>query len=253
MAHLYCQVSGQGPALLLLHGLGSSSRDWELQVPSFSEHFTVLAPDLRGHGNSPAAGSVNSIPLMATDVAGLLDSNGFSKAAIIGLSMGGMVAMQLALDQPGLVDRLVLVNCSAEVPLDTIRKRIQYWQRRLALSLFGMRGVGILLAPRLFPHPHQADLRRTFKQRWRLNNRQNYRKAMDAVVSWSAVERLWEIRCPTLVVSAEHDYLPLALKVALANGIPGARLALVSGSHHGLSVEYPRVFNRLALDFLVGP
>ncbi len=160
MAHLYCQVSGQGPALLLLHGLGSSSRDWDLQIPAFSEHFTVLAPDLRGHGNSPAAGSVNSIPLMATDVAALLESNGFSKAAIIGLSMGGMVAMQLALDQPGLVDRLVLVNCCAEVPLDTFRRRFQYRQRSLALSFFGMRGVGILLAPRLFPHPHQAVLRR---------------------------------------------------------------------------------------------
>jgi pimeloyl-ACP methyl ester carboxylesterase len=247
---LYHEVAGSGPPLVLLHGLGSSCRDWELQVPRFSKNCTVIAPDLRGHGRSPKPKGKYSIPLMAQDVARLLEDLQTGPACIVGISMGGMVGMQLALDFPETASGMVLVNTCAEVRVRTSRERLQVWQRRLALEILGMRGVGALLAPRLFPHPHQAELRRVFKERWLQNDRQAYRKAMAAVVSWSAAERLGEVRCPTLVVSAEHDYLPQRLKKALADGIPGAQFASVADCHHGLPAEKPEEFNRIVLDFL---
>ena len=102
--------AGSGLPLVLLHGLGSSQRDWELQVPSFSQGYRLIIPDLRGHGESPKPREAYRMDLLAADVALLLMRLKARPAHVVGLSLGGAVAQQLAIDYPELLRSLVLVN-----------------------------------------------------------------------------------------------------------------------------------------------
>ena len=135
---IYYEIHGQGDPLLLLHGLGSSSRDWEFQIPDFSSHFKTIAIDLRGHGRSGKPAGPYSMEMFAADTAGFLRSLDLSSAHILGVSLGGMVAFQLALDYPDLIRSLVIVNSVPELIAKNFNDRISYWQRLVITRLFGM-------------------------------------------------------------------------------------------------------------------
>ena len=213
---LHYEASGEGEPLLLIHGLGSSTRDWENQVPYFSEHYRVVTPDLRGHGRSDKPPGPYSIPLFAKDIAQLIKSLDIAPAHVIGLSLGGFVAFQLAVDHRDLVRSLVVVNSAPGLPRSTFRDRLQIaWAlslRRLIVRLFGMRALGKFLSKKLFPRPDQKALKRTFIERWAENDRKAYLASLAAISGWSVDERLGSITCPTCVVSGEHDFIPMALK-----------------------------------------
>jgi len=100
---------GQTP-LVLLHGLGSSADDWLLQLPAFAPHYLCVPLDLRGHGSSDKPPGRYSVALFAADVAALLDRLKLGPAHILGLSLGGLVAQQLAMDHAAIVRSLVLIN-----------------------------------------------------------------------------------------------------------------------------------------------
>src|SRR5690606_16948185 len=102
--------AGEGEPLLLLHGLGGSHLDWEYQIPFFATRYRVLAPDLRGFGDSPRGRGRMSVRGHALDIAAFLDAMGIERCHLIGHSMGGAIAQQLALDQPQRVERLVIAN-----------------------------------------------------------------------------------------------------------------------------------------------
>jgi pimeloyl-ACP methyl ester carboxylesterase len=110
--NLRYEVTGGGPAVVFLHGLGSSADDWALQVPEFAKQFRVVTLDMRGHGASKARGGY-SIEQMADDVAKLLRQLGLPPAHIIGLSMGGCVAIALGIHHAESVRSLALVNTFA--------------------------------------------------------------------------------------------------------------------------------------------
>jgi 3-oxoadipate enol-lactonase len=97
---LYYEDVGQGPVLLLIHGLGSSIRDWEKQIVDLSQHFRVIMFDVRGHGRSDKPPGPYSIPLFATDTAELLKSLGIGSAHVVGISMGGMITLPFFLYLP---------------------------------------------------------------------------------------------------------------------------------------------------------
>ena len=100
---LYYEIAGQGQPVLLIHGLGSSTRDWEYQTTAFSTHYRVVALDVRGHGQSDKPPGPYSIPLFTSDTAELMRSLELGPSHIVGISMGGMIAFQLAIDTPDLV------------------------------------------------------------------------------------------------------------------------------------------------------
>ena len=111
------EESGAGDAILFLHGLGSCAQDWLLQMPVFAERFRVVAPDLAGHGESDKPQGHVRVADLASDVIGLLDALEVSCAHVVGLSLGGCVAQQLALDFPSRVRSLTLVNTFARFDL----------------------------------------------------------------------------------------------------------------------------------------
>jgi pimeloyl-ACP methyl ester carboxylesterase len=247
---LYYEHEGTGPPLVFVHGLGSSTRDWHEQVGPFAEHYRVLRVDLRGHGRSDRPEGPYHMATFARDVAVVLRRLKAVPAHVVGLSMGGMVALQLAADAPRLVRSLVVVNSVADTRLQTWQDVWFYLSRRVAVQVLGMRRVGRLIARRLFVEPEQEALRREFVRRWAENDKQGYLWSVDAIMGWSVRDRLSTIPAPTLLVASEHDYTPVSEKNRIAAAMPRADLAVVEGARHALPVERPTAFNALVRDFL---
>jgi pimeloyl-ACP methyl ester carboxylesterase len=247
---MHYQVVGQGEPLVFIHGLGSSSRDWEFQADHFYRDYRVVVFDARGHGQSEKPPGPYSIPLFAQDTAALIRVLELAPAHVVGISMGGMIAFQLALDAPELLRSLVIVNSWPEMVVRTWRQRLQIWQRDLIVGVLGMRKMGEVLAGRLFPKEEQAEIRAVFVERWTENDKRAYQDAMHALVGWSVSERLEEITCPVLVVAADQDYTPVETKAAYTRRLPQAELVVIEDSRHATPAEQPQKFNQVLGAFL---
>lgn len=248
---LYYQSVGEGPALLLLHGLGSSSDDWELQLPEFAARYRVVAMDLRGHGRSDKPRGPYTMGDFAADAAGLLEGLDIPQAHVLGLSLGGMVAQQLALDWPERVLSLVLVNTfSRFVPWEPhLMRRIA---RRLAtFGGGGMEAVAEAVAASLFPRPTQRPLYDEAVRRFARNDLNGYRASVAAILRFNVERRLGEIRCPALIVAGDRDRtVSWRQKALMARRLPRARLVVIPDSGHATPLDQPARFNQRVLAFL---
>lgn len=241
-------AEGRGVPLLLIHGLGGSSMDWEAQTAEFSKRYRVLAPDLRGHGQSDKPAGAYSMAMFAVDMAALLRSEGVSQAHVVGLSLGGGVAFQLALDHPRLVKSLTIVNSGPHAIMETFAAKFAIQLRFVIIRLFGLQKLGEIVAKKLFAG--QDALRQTFIERFRVNQPGPYQASLRAFIGWSVMNRLDEIRCPFLALTADQDYTPVAYKQNYVSKIQGAQLVVVPDSHHALPMEKPAAFNRALTAFL---
>jgi 3-oxoadipate enol-lactonase len=248
---LYYQTAGAGPPLLLLHGLGSSSRDWEFQIPDFAAHCQVIAPDFRGHGGSSRSEGGYSVERFAADAWALLDQLGLGQADVLGYSMGGAVAMQMALERPRAITRLILSNTLPSFRTDTLAKRWLLWSRLALMGWLGPRRLSEVMTHRLFPRPDQAELRARVARRDAQNDRNVYLQTVRALTRWSVSERLAGLQAPVLVLAAEHDYFLRRETDAFVAALPDARVVHFPGTRHGLPLELPEAFNRAVLDFLL--
>ncbi len=246
------ETSGQGETVLFLHGLGSRSDDWQLQTPVFADNYRVLTADMRGHGRTSKPPGPYSVPMMADDVLGLLDALGVASAHVVGLSMGGMIAFQLAADHPERVRSLVIVNSGPELVAHSLSDRLRIFQRLLLARLFNPERTAHFLGPRLFPKPEQAQLRAMFIAQWAQNDPAAYRAAMRALVGWSVLDRVGRIVCPTLVLSGDRDYTPAATKAAYVAMMPNAQLVVIEDSGHATPIDQAERFNDCVLAFLAG-
>jgi 3-oxoadipate enol-lactonase len=251
---LYYETAGQGAPLLLLHGLGSSARDWEYQVRFFAQRYRVLIPELRGHGRSEKPPGPYSMPLFASDIADLIESLGIAPPHVVGLSLGGFVAFQLAVDYPELIRSLVVVNSAPGLPRERLRDRSQLASalvvRRLIVRLFGMRTLGRFLGRKLFPRPEQAALKRAFIERWAENNPDAYLASLATVSGWSVEDRLDSIACPVCVIAGEYDFIPLKVKQSCADRVPNGELIVIPASGHFTPMDNPDELNRTVMSFL---
>ncbi len=248
--NLYYEEHGSGQPLIFIHGLGSSTRDWEVQVPEFSQSYRVVTFDLRGHGQSDKPAGPYHIPMMAADLAGLLQALHIASAHLVGISLGGAVAFQFALDYPALVKTLTIVNSAPSLG-GTLEQARQEIERRVGIvQQLGMRAMGQALSPNLFPKPEHAALRETFIERWAENDPQAYIEATRSMLGWDVTGQLNAIRCPTLVIAADQDYTPVTVKEAYVALMPDARLVVIPDAHHAVPLEQPEKFNAALLDFL---
>jgi 3-oxoadipate enol-lactonase len=248
--NVHFEVNGTGQPLLFIHGLGSSARDWELQVQEFSKNYQVITFDLRGHGQSDKPAGPYSMSIFASDTAGLLKALKVGSTHVVGLSLGGAVAFQLAIDFPALVKTMTIVNSAPEMIIRTFKDQVGIWQRFVIVQLFGMRRMGEVLSKRLFPKAEHASFRPTFVERWAENDTRAYQEAMRAMVGWSVTNKLGSIKCPSLIISADQDYTPVALKEEYTKLIPNAQLIVIPDAHHATPIEQPEKFNAAVADFL---
>ena len=248
-ARLYFQTCGRGRPLLLLHGLGSSGRDWEYQVPALKRAHRLVIPDLRGHGASERAGAY-TVHQFARDAWALVDQLGCDEVDVLGHSMGGAVAMQMALDRPGAIGKLVLSNTLPSFLTDTLVRRWQLWSRLLMMSWFGPRRLSEVMTRRLYPRPDQAALRAKVARRNARNDKNVYLETVRALTRWSIRDRIGELKLPVLVLAAEFDYFGQPETDEFVAGLPDGRLVKFPGTRHGLPLELPAEFNRAVLEFL---
>lgn len=247
---IYYECAGSGPPLLMIHGLGSSGDDWAFQRAAFAAHFCLVLPDLRGAGRSAKPAGAYSIAQFAQDLWALLDALAIESVAILGFSLGGAVAQEMALAHPARVTRLVLCNALANYRMDTWRK---WLEARLQLGLvhvLGLRRTARLVANRLFPHEDQAPKRQRVIDVLGANPKAAYLSSIHALIGWSALERIHAIRCPVLVLAAEFDYTPIADKRAEAARFPDACFVVVEGARHGMPFDSIDAFNARVLEFL---
>jgi len=247
---LACSTSGRGSPVLFIHGLGSSQRDWEAQVPVFAPHHRVVTFDQRGHGKSAPVIAPYTMRDLAGDAAAVIRSYGAAPCHIVGLSLGGMVAFQLALDEPRLVRSLVIVNSGPEVVPRAAKEHVAVFARRVLSRLLPLRWLGALLSRRLFPHESQSAMRAEFVARFAENHKPSYLRAVSAILGWSVAQRLESVAQPVLVVSGDRDYTPPARKGLYVQRLPRGIMEIVRDSGHATPVDQPAEFNRIVLGFL---
>ena len=195
-----------------------------------------------------------SIALFASDLAQLLRELDIASAHIVGLSFGGFVGFQLAVDHPDLVRSLIVVNSAPALPANSFGDRLRIgWTlfvRRLIVRLFGMRTLGRFLSKKLFPRPDQEVLKQTFVDRWAQNDSGAYLAALAAVRGWSVEAQLGSIYCPTCVIFGEWDFVRKALKKDYSAKLPHAELVVIPGSGHFTPLDASQRFNEAVISFL---
>ena len=255
---LYYEIHGDGPPLVLVMGIGYDSSLWTLaQVPALSTRFRVVLVDNRDAGRSSKASHPYRIADMADDLAGLLDALGIAQSHLLGLSMGGMIALEFALRHAERLDRLVITGTGA-MPARAAVDPIRIWSWVKANDATGEVFGGqqfVSLFSTSFLRNHQAvrDTADLLASNPYPMTPQAYQRQADAYGQFDALDRLGAITAPTLVVVGEQDLLtPPWVARELAEAIPGARLEVIrgAGSSHVAPIERPDDFNRLVSDFL---
>jgi 3-oxoadipate enol-lactonase len=254
---LYAEVAGEGPELVLLHEGVCDSRMWDPQWEAFTRSHRVLRFDFRGYGRTPLSpGSYSA----AKDVIELLDEHGFERAALVGVSLGGRVALELALAQPERVSALVLVG-SGLPGHDWSDEMKATWEEEEAAFNAGDldRAVEVTLrtwvdGPRRKPEDVDPAVRAKVAEMQKRALELYAEVGDDAeeeLLVADVADRLGEIRARTLVaVGAEDVPDILAIADKLASEIPGARRATIEDTAHVPSLERPDEFERLVLGFV---
>lgn len=241
---------GNGPTLLLIHGLGASHIDWQKQIDFFARVFRVIAPDLRGHGESQAVGPFN-VERFALDCCCLLDELKIGSFFMVGHSMGGAVAMQLALFKPDRVTKLVLADTLPSFKSDTSRRQLLLWSRLLIMHLLGPEALTKRSAWQMFPKPEQGALRELIIQRNPCTSKSTYLALLKSLSKWSVADRLNWLVMPVFVVAGEHDYFRPEEAQAFADRLPDGHCRIIEGAHHHLPLEMSEDFNRITMQFLM--
>lgn len=239
--------SGVPPAVLL-HALGTDRRIWLYQVPAFCARVPTLLVDLRGHGRSRAPAAEWTIADMALDVVRLLRHLGVERAHLIGLSLGGMVAQQFALDYPYATASLVLadtVGGMSDVFQPTAGEQLRF------IETHSMAEVAKARITRAFTDDVSPLMRGHLIETVSLNDKDTYERSARAAFGFTPRGRLEDIAAPTLVVVGEGDRtFPLPMMEELAQRIRGARLVRIPGAGHLSNMERPQEFNGAVLEFL---
>jgi pimeloyl-ACP methyl ester carboxylesterase len=246
---LHYLTRGAGEPVVLIHGLGSSAADWAFQAPALESQFRVLIPDRPGCGLSAAAAGGPAVPAFAQALWSWLDALGAPRPNLVGFSLGGAVAIEMALQRPGQVPRLALINSLGSYRVDHWTKWTKARIDAALARMLGMRRTARLIAARLFPDPRQAAMRERAAAVIGAVPMQVYLEMAAALERWSALERLDQLRSRVLLIAAEFDYTPLAEKRALARRL-GADLVVVRGSRHGTPFDAITVTNASLLALL---
>jgi 3-oxoadipate enol-lactonase len=240
---------GRGEAVLMIHGLGSTGADWSFQVAALERRFRLIIPDLPGSGHSLPPRGEYSIPGCAQSLWCLLDHLKIRRTSIIGYSLGGAVGLEMALHRPEQVRRLALINSLAAYRVDHWRSWLELRGTAALVRVLGMRRSAWLLAARMFPEPWQRALRRRAVAVIGAGCTQSILRMAQALLRWTALDRLDRIRARALVIAGERDYLSMAEKRALAAKLRAA-VVFVRGSRHGTPFDSVHATNASLLALL---
>ncbi len=266
--NMYFEVHGTGRPVLLLHGAWASSRWWKHQISALSQYYRVYAVDIRGHGASDDLNETASIEIFADDLRIFIHEEDIVRPALIGWSMGGMIALQYCMDHPKAVSSLVLIASRAQRSRRMkVRVTLQYLKMMLGM-------LTVFAEPRNYDPDsvEQASVKREllFRSevrkmlspssseeliRWiaaelaRIPAR-NYFEIAKSIWNWEAGPGLSEIEVPTLILAGEHDTVTdPAYSRFMHEHIPGARLTILKETGHYAALEQPEIVNTTIIQF----
>jgi pimeloyl-ACP methyl ester carboxylesterase len=249
------KVQGQGEPLIMIIGAGSDQSGWRYQIGSFKKYFRTITFDNRGAGKSDKPTGPYTMRMMADDTVGLMDHLRIEKAHVLGGSMGGMIAQELAINHPERVDKLVLAGTfakrdgvsgfSSEVDkaIEAYKaSRDQASQRRL---------FGVFMSSVFNKWYYRVFIPPLMKIAIRFFSPKGVAEQFEAVLAHDAADRLGMIKASTLVITGTEDRAirPVSSDV-IASLVPNAKLVKVLGGGHNFPVEMKDEFNREVLDFL---
>jgi 3-oxoadipate enol-lactonase len=250
------EVTGEGHPLLLVMGLGAGLDTWLAQRDVFAARYRVIAFDNRGAGASDCPDPPWTVADMAADAIGILDALGIERAHVLGVSMGGMIAQEMAIRHPERIGRLVVAVSFARP--DPIRRTFllqRSWARMRGADPHAESVASLpwLLTPALLNDPPRLATVLDVIGAMRFMEPQAYARQIDAILEHTTLARLPEVRAPTLVLAAAEDVLtPVYLSEEIAAAIPDAHLQVLPRGGHGVLIEYADDFNRAVLEWLGG-
>jgi pimeloyl-ACP methyl ester carboxylesterase len=260
------RTAGEGPLLLLVHGMAGSSETWRHVMPTLAERFTVLAPDLLGQGESDKPRGDYSLGAHANTLRDLMEALGHERATVIGQSLGGGVVMQFAYQFPARCERLVLVDSGG------LGREVTFYLRMLTVP--GFESVfPLFCAPRLrvaakrvatwlgragvHSSPAREEIWRSFTSLADGASRRAFFRSLREVIDLggqvvSARGRLHRAaQLPTLIVWGARDpFIPVSHAIAAHHTIPGSRLEIFEGVGHYPHCEAPGRFVEVVMDFI---
>ncbi len=238
--------------VVLSHALGQDSSMWDLVANALATQCRVICPDTRGHGRSACPAEPFTVKELAADAARLIDEVANGQPVVwVGLSMGGMIGQELALNHADKVQALVLANTTSGYS-DEAREALG--QRIATVEAHGIGAIATGTMQRFFSEAFRQQQAAAVSRHRRLLESidpEGYTACTAAICEFNTTERLGQIRVPTLVIGATHDEsLPLAATQALARAIPQAQLAVMDGCAHLSAVEQPALFASLLGEFI---
>jgi 3-oxoadipate enol-lactonase len=249
---LHYESRGDGPPVLLICGIPAVVSDWEpVEAGLTGAGYRVVAYDNRGGGGSSVTSGPYTTQQLADDADALLDELEIERTHVFGMSLGGMIAQELAINHPDRVDRLILacthagVAHAAPMPRETGRAfamQTDDWAQRMAA-----------LAPKAFAPDAEPDLVAGFvaKKSRDVQDPAGYDAQVQAALTHDAADRLHEIGAPTLVMTGDRDQvIPAESSNLLAQRIPDARLEVIEGTGHLFFIERPLQTLMLITEFL---
>ncbi len=250
-ADIYWRADGNPslPALLLSNSIGTDFSIWDNVLPRLMRHFWVIRMDTRGHGASAAPEGDYTLQQLADDVDAVVNAAGVESFFFCGVSLGGMIGMQYAIQRPAKLRKLVLCNTSAVMDPAA-------WETRRAKVLSeGLESIVDLGMSRFFTPEYVARNNVEFQRvrhNFLLQSSVGYAGCCAAIRDMQVQDQLGQIQVPTLVVNGARDVsTPPAVGEAIAERIPGAQTTLLSAAHIA-SAEVPLAFCDALVDFLLG-
>lgn len=256
--NIYYEVHGQGEPLVLIMGSFGPLEAWILQIRAFQPYYQVVVFDNRGIGRTDKSPVPYSIGTMAEDTVGLLDHLGIDRAHVLGTSLGGAVAQEVAINYPHRVRKLILVS---SIPASEGRylhpemsKALNLEEERAEIDWGSVDFAGLMKATVALAFNNQSlrDSLLGQAEGWfQQFDMEGFVRQWQALLSYNALDRLSRIKAPTLVLTGTDDRIvDPASSEALARLIPDSKLVKVEGGSHAFFMEMSDRFNALVLNFL---
>ena len=255
--NIYYEIIGQGEPLVMIRGISSNVDHWYEQVPVLSKKYQLLVFDNRAIARSSDPGGSFSTRDMAADTAGLMEAVGIKKAHVLGYSMGGMIAQEIALAYPEKVNGLILVATDCGISLRVKAKpkfsRLFSEMIRLGTNEVKKAAAGCLFAKQTFETRPDIIQRYTEVSLRFPASQKTLSRQWAAITQHDACNRLPKISSPTLLITGSEDELiPPQNTEVMAQRIPGAQMISIDGGGHLFLVEQPEAFNEALIGFLDG-
>ncbi|MEJ2515852.1 MAG: alpha/beta fold hydrolase [Gammaproteobacteria bacterium] len=255
-ARLHYEIRGRGPGTLVFaHGLLFSGEMFAPQVAALSRQYRCVTFDFRGQGRSEVTETGYDMDTLTQDALGLIRSLNLAPCHFAGLSMGGFVAMRLAIRYPEMLESLVLMATSADPePAENVAKyrALNFVSRWIGPGVVASRVMPIMFGGTFMEDPSRAALRKEMRRRIASNDRLGISRATAGVIDRQGVyESLGAISVPTLVIVGDEDIATTPAKAQrIHEAVPGSRLVTIPGAGHTATVEEPAAVTRAIADFL---